>query len=58
MMAGDQADHKEIVSKGQYQEGRIENTQDKRAEISDMKEKMQQRAKPMRHEGLFLRCKL
>ncbi|HTU50868.1 MAG TPA: hypothetical protein VMF56_09750 [Acidobacteriaceae bacterium] len=54
MVVCDQADDQEIVSKRQYEEGRIEDAKDKGAEIAKMKQKMQQRPKPMRHEGLFL----
>ena len=56
-MVRDQADHQEIVSKGQNEKGRIENSEDKRAKIAKVKQKMKERAKPMRHEGLFLRSK-
>jgi len=54
MVMRDQANDEQIVSKGQYEEGRVEDAQDKRPKIAKVKQKMKQRAKPMRHERLFL----
>ena len=55
MVMRDEANYEEIVSKGKYEKGRVENAEDKRAKIAKVKQKMKKRAKPMRHERLFLR---
>jgi hypothetical protein len=49
-MVRNQANDQEIVSEGQHQERRIENPQDEWAEIANVKQKMQKRGEPMRHE--------
>ena len=51
----DEADDEEIVSKGKDEEGRVENAEDKRAEIAKVEQKMKKRAKCMGHRTLFLK---
>ena len=54
MVMRNQADDQEIVAEGKDEEGRIENAEDKRAQVAKVKQKVKERAKPMRHAMLFL----